>query len=43
MEIGEEASLEAIAGAPLELAGERERVVWAHATGMAISSSRRGC
>ena len=42
MEISEEAPLEVVVGEPLELAGERELVVWALAAGMAVSSSGRG-
>ena len=37
MEIGEEAPLKVVAEAPLELLGERERMVWALAVG------HRGC
>ena len=42
LEIGEEAPLEEVAGSPLELVGERERMVWALAAGMDVSSSVRG-
>ena len=42
LEIGEEEPLEGVSGAPLELAGERERTVWALDSGMAVSSSGRG-
>ena len=42
MDIGNEAHLEVVAGAPLELVGERERMVWDLAAGMAVSSSGRG-
>ena len=34
--------LEVVVGAPLELAGERERMVWDLSAGMAVSSSGRG-
>ena len=43
LEIGEEAPLEVVAGSPLALVGERERMVWALAAGMTVASSGRGC
>ena len=42
MEIVEEPPWELVAEATLELVGERERMVWALAAGMAVSSSGRG-
>ena len=42
LEIGKEAPLEVIADAPLELVGAYERMVWALAVGMVVSSSGRG-
>ena len=42
MEIGEEAPLDVVDGAPLDMVGERERIVWALAAGMAVSRSGRG-
>ena len=42
LEIGEEATLEVVAGSPLDMGGERERMVWALTAGMAVSSSVRG-
>ena len=42
MEIGEEALLEAVAGAPLELVGKQEQMVWDLDAGLAVSSSGRG-
>ena len=41
LEISEESSLEVVVGAPLELAGERERTGWAR-TGKGVASSGRG-
>ena len=42
LEIGEEAPLEVVAGAPLDLAGEWELMAWDLADGMAFASSERG-
>ena len=42
LEIGKETPLEVVAREPLELAGERERRVWAIADRMAVSSYGRG-
>ena len=41
LDIGEEAPLEVVIGAPLELAGEWERTGWARA-GKCVASSGRG-
>ena len=41
LDISEEAPLKVVAGAPLELAGERERTGWAWA-GKGVASSGRG-
>ena len=41
LDIGEEAPLEVINGDHLDLAGERERMVWDLAAGMAVASSGR--
>ena len=41
LDIGEEASLEVVVGATLELAGEQEQTGWAR-TGKGVTSSRRG-
>ena len=41
LEIGEEAPLEMVFGAPLDMAGEWDRTGWARA-GMDVSSSGRG-
>ena len=43
MDMGEEAPLEVVAEAPLELEGEKERMWGALAVGMVSSSSGRGC
>ena len=42
MEIGKDASFEVVDGAPLELAGKQERMVWALAAEKAVASSGRG-
>ena len=42
LEIGKESPLEVVFGAPLELAGERERTGWDRAR-MGVDSSGRGC
>ena len=41
LDIGEEAPLEVVAGAPLELSGERERTDWDW-DGKGVASSERG-
>ena len=42
MGIGEEAPLEVVAEAPLELVGEQDRMVWDLAVEMVVSSSGIG-